>query len=173
MSRRGWLIPGSLIVVGIVLWRSLQPPSDAEMMLTFKAHRAVFDQLVQMYTADDQDMWISTRGVYWVGTATSVGVPLRRRMEYIGLLWRARVSSIGVGGVRDYAGPHRAIPFDSYAYLQLPGNPVKSFMYTTEPLPLALTEGDTQGYTFPAGTLYRKVCRELEERWYICMDYED
>src|SRR5215207_5891891 len=173
MSRPRFVIGCILVLAGLLGWQFLKLPSDDEMLATFRANRDVFDQLVQMYIADDQDMWISTRGVYWVGHSTSVGVPLNRRIQYVGLLWRAGVSSIGVGGVRDYSGPHRLVPFEVYAYLQLPEAPVKSFIYTTETLQLPVAESDTQNYTFPVDTLYEKVCRPLEEHWYLCLDYED
>jgi hypothetical protein len=170
MKRYGWLGIGTFLIVAMA-WQALKPPTDAEMIATFNTHRASFDQLVDMYIADDQDMWISTLG-YWVATTTSSGVSLDRRSEYLALLWRTGISSIGIGNARDYRGTHQFIPFDANASLPLPGSAVKSFLYATEPLRVALTKGNTQAYEFPAGA-YRKVCRSLEDLWFICVDYAD
>jgi hypothetical protein len=160
----------ALIALG---WYGIKPPSDEKMIATFQANRSEFEQLVEMYITDDQDMWISNGVMYWVGTSTSDGVSGERQLEYKTLLNRVGLSSIGVGSVRNYNGPHQTIPFGYSAYLQLPNAPVKSFMYTENKITLPITTGNTHAYKFQDDESFRKVCRQIEEAWYICIDYED
>lgn len=177
MDRTRWLIFSLFIClfscIGITLWQIFTPPSDDKLIASFHANRPVLQKLVNMYLNDDQDMWIGRQSGYWVGTSTSIGVPENRRQAYRSLLDQIGVQSIGIGGVRDYAGPHRRISFHVYSVIPWPGLPVKSFVYTTEPLQAPITEGDTQDYRFAADAPYRMVCRPLEPDWYLCLDYED
>jgi hypothetical protein len=139
MSRRNLLVFGMLVLGGFGGWYFLRTPSDTEMIARFRANRAVFDQLVLMYIADNQDMWIGADGNYLVeaaypspywttelgpdGTAYTGGraapadiaisdvLSIARRMEYEDLLNRAGVAGIGRSTTRNYRGPHRTVPF--------------------------------------------------------------
>ncbi len=87
------------------------------------------------------------------------------------MLRHAGASSIGVGTVSTDA--KQVIPFYIYAPIQMPAGPIKSVLYSEKPLRSQLTEGNTHSYEFASEWDYQKVCRQIEQDWYVCIDYED
>ena len=62
--RRSFLICGLVVMAGLV-WYFLRPePTDDTLIANWRANRPAFDQLVQMYLADDLDQSIYPNGDY-------------------------------------------------------------------------------------------------------------
>lgn len=53
----------------------------------------------------------------------------------------------------------------------IPLSPMKTLDYSPMP-PALITFGNTEDYSFSPAQ-YRRVCRLIEDAWYICLDYED
>lgn len=171
----GAMSVGAMIALGFWVFNLEHAPSDEVMLSEFRSHRAVFDRLLQMFAADNQDMLIGIRGGSWVGTATSTGVSPARRDEYIRLMRPSGIVSMGVTHVRE----SRAEPYDRVTFFSHSRgivSPEKAWVYSEvppiEPEGIPLTDGNTEAYRFPPNS-YRKVCRSIEKLWYICVDYED
>ena len=86
--RRSVLVCGVVVLVGFGWWYIRREPSDNELIARFRANRAVFDQLVQMYIADDRDELIDVDGSYRMRPAYPApegpGYPVPERLDYTG-----------------------------------------------------------------------------------------
>jgi hypothetical protein len=125
-----------------------------------------------MFTQDGQEMWVGANGEYWHASVISEGVTETRRDEYRTLLRQIDISSIS--GDRN-PDSHR-MSVVSFAIRQsawLPESPIKSILYSLEPLTTPLTSVETGDFQFLVDVEVRKACREIEVNWYICIDYED
>ncbi len=155
----GW---GILLVFAWLLkpYGPVNLPSDEAMIANFNGHQADFEQFIQMWQADDEALRISK---LYVWTA----VPPRQISRDKVRAYRRLLAKISVPTV---IGGSTQIEFQVYGWLR-PLGTVKSYYYSkTEPI--ALTNSDTEAYQF-ALDQYRRVCRPIEENWYICVDHED
>ncbi|MEO7912275.1 MAG: hypothetical protein ABIV47_21735 [Roseiflexaceae bacterium] len=79
------MVGGIAVLVGSGWWYYSRPPSDDQLIDTFHTNRAVFDQLVQMYIADDRDVLIDAHGSYRVRPAYPAlegpGYPVPERLD--------------------------------------------------------------------------------------------
>lgn len=87
--RRGFLLCGLIILVGLVLYFLLRRQDDDALIMNWRVNRATFDQLVSLYLADDLDQYVSSTGSYSVqpaypGPPTPFPTPEPTRVPYPG-----------------------------------------------------------------------------------------
>jgi hypothetical protein len=89
MMRRGFVICGLIILVGLALYFLPRWLVDDALILNWRVNRATFDQLVQMYLTDDLDQHIAVIGPYRIqpaypGPPTPFPTPAPTRVPYPG-----------------------------------------------------------------------------------------
>lgn len=159
----GGIAVATLLCVAIVL--ASKPPSDEALIRNFSLHRGTFDELTRMFITDRREAVIGATGSVWPQDLRTQGMTQSRIDQY-----RQRLAAIGVASIAGSGEPDIVV-FQLHAPLQLPVGPVKSYVYSTRPPPL-LTDDNTDNFVF-APSQRQRVCREIAEYWYVCIDHED
>ncbi len=146
----------------LVLWLGRKPPSDEAVMAIYHEHQDSLTQLVELYHEDQVGVIVHKNGSIFPAEAEAELSSDRLS------LYHELVKEIGVtrsiGG--DTAGSVTLQIFNL-----IPLSPMKTLFYNPTPPPL-LTSETTDDYIFAPGQ-YQRVCRAIEDAWYLCLDYED
>jgi hypothetical protein len=101
LVRRGVLIAGAVALAGYGWWYANRPIPDQQLIAAFHTNRAVFDQLVQMYIADNRDVLIDVDGDYRLRPAYPApegpGYPAPERLDANGKPFPAPLASVDPG----------------------------------------------------------------------------
>ena len=88
-------------LVGLGWWYVSRPATDSQLIAAFHTNRAVFDQLVEMYIADDRDVLIDADGSYRVRPAYPApegpGYPVPERLDANGKPLAAPIANTEAG----------------------------------------------------------------------------
>ena len=160
------LIIGALIIISALIIAILgfgsQPPSDAALTTLYYEHQNSLTQLVQLYQQDQVGVIVHKNGSIFPAEAKTQ-LSSERLSRY-----KTLVKEIGV--TRSLGGNAEGLVTFQIFNLN-PLSPMKTIIHSPTPPPL-ITSGNTDDYTF-APEQYQRVCREIEDVWYVCLDYED
>ena len=150
------------LIVVAVFWFGSRPPSDETVMAIYQEHHDAMTQLAKLYQEDQVGMAVRKNGSI-LPTDAADRLSAERLDRY-----KALVKEIGV--TRSLGGSA-----EGYMTLQIfnliPLTPIKTLEYSPMP-PTLVTSENTDDYVFSAEQ-YRRVCRPIEDAWYVCLDYED
>ena len=132
-------------------------------MRRFTQHERTLRALVDEAISAELDFFIGTPGPVWPNDLAARGLGPDAIAAY-----QRQLRQVGVTGISaDAAG--EVVAFQAQSLLSL--GPIKSLVYS--PMrPPTVTDTTTEAFRFDPGQ-FRRVCRPLEDAWYICLDYED
>jgi glycine/D-amino acid oxidase-like deaminating enzyme len=168
MKQAFYLVIGciaTMALFGGALLLASRPPTDEALIMNFSRHRNTFDETARMFIADGNEAVIGMTGFVWPRETEATSITKSRIDQY-----RQQLTTIGASNVSGSGMPD-LVAFQMHAPVQLPFGPIKSYVYSTRP-PQLLTKDSTDRYIF-APSQRQRVCREIAENWYVCIDYED
>ena len=152
---------GTIILV-VVSWFGSQPPSDKTVIGIYREHHDRMNQLVQLYHEDQVGVIVHKNGSIYPKDATA-----QLSSDRLGQ-YKKMVKEIGV--TRSMGGNAEGL-VTLQIFNLIPLSPMKTLEFSPTPPPL-ITFENTDDYTFTPGE-YKRVCRYIEDVWYLCLDYED
>jgi hypothetical protein len=165
----GFFLLVCLLLAGLIYWQMPHPPSDAQLVQNFQAHRAAFEKLRDMLQADPHLRRVADWGVdledpVFLGKPTDAQFSTNRYQQYLSLLKEAG----GLMASRD-EGPHANPYIFVWAYGFGGDTRHISVCWLDTPPDNQVSSLDDQ--KIPAGSTNRPdIYRHIDQDWYLWED---